>query len=191
MLCEGPAAEAGGRAGMLSRLGRLFARAAAPPGGAAQPVRAPVAVLNEQERAWADAIAPLIDAHYYFRTFPDVRHSGLSPAAHYVAVGAGRGFDPAPWFSNNGYVALHPDVGRSGMPPLVHYVLYGRVEGRRVVPTADAVPLAELPRQPKGARPSQEPHSTAPPQSALEAQDEATGRPSSEASARPAETMRN
>lgn len=105
--------------------------------------------LSAEQVAWVRAITPLLDERYYLHSHPEVRHSGLSAAAHYVTDGHRKGFDPAPWFSDAGYVETHEDVRDSPIPPFVHYVFYGRYEGRVVTPTSDVRwPPPDLPAVP-------------------------------------------
>lgn len=93
--------------------------------------------LTPTQVVWVDAIRPLFDERYYLHTHPEVRHTELSAAAHYVSEGHGKGFDPAPWFCEAGYLDTYPDVAAAGLPAFVHYAIYGRAEGRLVTPTAD------------------------------------------------------
>lgn len=83
-------------------------------------------------------IEPLVDSRFYFTRYPHVREAGVSAAAHYVREGWREGYDPAPWFSSEGYSQINADVSRGNMPPFVHYVIHGRREGRVIMPT-DAV----------------------------------------------------
>lgn len=114
------------------------------------PFRRTYGGLSDTEVAWVDAIRPLFDTRYYLHAHPDVRHSPLSAAAHYVREGHALGYNPAPWFCDEGYLADHRDVAASGMPAFVHYALYGRNEGRLITPTADispsfgATPIAQV-----------------------------------------------
>ncbi|GAB5376158.1 MAG: hypothetical protein AcusKO_26200 [Acuticoccus sp.] len=83
-------------------------------------------------------IEPLVDAQFYFARYPHVREAGVSAATHYVREGWREGYDPAPWFSSEGYSQINADVAQGNMPPFVHYVIHGRREGRTIMPT-DAV----------------------------------------------------
>lgn len=80
-------------------------------------------------------IEPLVDSRFYFARYPHVREAGISAAAHYVREGWREGYDPAPWFSSEGYSQINTDVARGDMPPFVHYVIHGRREGRTIMPT--------------------------------------------------------
>lgn len=80
-------------------------------------------------------IEPLVDARFYFTRYPHVREAGISAAAHYVREGWREGYDPAPWFSSEGYSQINADVARGNMPPFVHYVIHGRREGRTIMAT--------------------------------------------------------
>ncbi|MEM0906857.1 MAG: hypothetical protein AAGJ94_05790 [Pseudomonadota bacterium] len=82
-------------------------------------------------------VEPLVDERYYLQRYPHVRELGLSAAEHYVRDGWRRGFDPAPWFSTEGYALINADVAKVNMAPLVHYAIHGRREGRTIMPTGD------------------------------------------------------
>lgn len=66
--------------------------------------------------------APLFQASWYLKRYPDVALAGISPASHYLRSGAGEGRDPGPDFSTRDYLAEHPDVETRGMNPLIHYL---------------------------------------------------------------------
>ncbi len=87
-----------------------------------------------------EAIEPLFDERYYLSRYPHVRERDISPVEHYVREGWQQGFDPAPWFSTDGYMRINTDTGVGDMAPFVHYVMYGRAEGRTIAPTADVRP---------------------------------------------------
>ena len=78
------------------------------------------------------AADPLFDAAWYCRRYPAAAASDLSPAAHYLVVGAALGYDPGPGFSTSRYLVVHADVAAAAMNPLVHYASSGRHEGRTV-----------------------------------------------------------
>jgi hypothetical protein len=48
---------------------------------------------------------------------------------HYLKEGAGRGYDPNPYFDSQWYLSRYPDVARERINPLRHYVEYGAKEG--------------------------------------------------------------
>jgi hypothetical protein len=64
----------------------------------------------------------LFDAVWYLSHHPHVVETGLSPAEHYVRLGAVEGLDPGPDFSTDDYLRGHPDVAKSRENPLVHYL---------------------------------------------------------------------
>lgn len=78
------------------------------------------------------AASAYFDRKWYETRYPDVIHSSLEPAAHYLFVGASIGRDPGPDFSTQGYLDRYPDVRAADLNPLLHYELYGRSEGRVV-----------------------------------------------------------
>lgn len=67
---------------------------------------------------------------WYLQAYPDVAALGLSPAAHYVRLGAAMGRDPSGNFETVHYRDSVPGLADSGMNPLLHYLLHGRGEGR-------------------------------------------------------------
>lgn len=75
----------------------------------------------------------LFDAAFYLEANPDVRESGLDPAAHYLTEGARQGRDPSRYFSTNAYLARNPDVAEAGANPLAHYEMRGRKENRPAI----------------------------------------------------------
>lgn len=75
------------------------------------------------------------DADWYAEHYADVRLLGLSPAEHYLRIGASLLRDPGPDFSTGYYLASYPDVAQSGANPLWHYLAHGRDEGRRIEPS--------------------------------------------------------
>lgn len=81
-----------------------------------------------------------VDNDYYLSRYTDVGQSGLDPAEHYVTLGAGLGYDPAPSFSTRFYLETYPDIERAGVNPFWHYVVAGQNEGRQPRPDL----LAEL-----------------------------------------------
>ncbi|MEO1102926.1 MAG: hypothetical protein AAFW98_04215 [Pseudomonadota bacterium] len=90
------------------------------------------------------SIEALVDERYYFRCYPEARQSGQSAAEHYVLEGWRLGYNPAPWFSSEGYLLVNADVAGTRMSPFAHYAIFGRREGRTIVPTADVYqPKAE------------------------------------------------
>ena len=50
----------------------------------------------------------LFDPKWYAAQHRDVTSSGVSPAEHYLWVGAALGRDPGPLFSTSGYLASRP-----------------------------------------------------------------------------------
>ncbi|THK34626.1 glycosyltransferase [Ensifer sp. MPMI2T] len=60
------------------------------------------------------------DADWYSARYPDIEKTGLSPAEHYLRIGAFSGYDPGPKFSTSYYLRAYPNVARAGLNPLVH-----------------------------------------------------------------------
>jgi hypothetical protein len=69
---------------------------------------------------------------WYVRQYPEVVATGMSPARHYLEIGAGKGYDPGPRFSSTEYLEAHPEAARSGTNPLLHHLrasLQSRADG--------------------------------------------------------------
>ncbi|MCL3837901.1 hypothetical protein [Aeromicrobium duanguangcaii] len=64
----------------------------------------------------------LFDGAWYLRAYPDVVATGLSPALHYLRLGATEGKDPGPEFSTKRYLAKHPLVARRQANPLLNHL---------------------------------------------------------------------
>jgi hypothetical protein len=88
--------------------------------------------------------AELFDASWYLAHYRDVGMIGMSPAEHYVRLGARLLRDPGPGFSTRYYLSTYPDVARASINPLVHYVVHGRKEGRRPTTPAATEPQEAL-----------------------------------------------
>jgi hypothetical protein len=84
-----------------------------------------------------------IDEAFYYDQLPDLKDSGVDPAAHYVMKGWREGLDPRADFSTEAYLRDCPDVASTGMVPLGHYILAGRNEGR---PTQLSAFMQDSPR---------------------------------------------
>ncbi|MDO9395581.1 MAG: hypothetical protein Q7T71_03445 [Herbiconiux sp.] len=65
--------------------------------------------------------SPLFDGAWYLQTYPKVIRTGLSPALHYLRLGADQLKDPGPHFSVGAYLRDHPDVP-DGTNHLLHYL---------------------------------------------------------------------
>ena len=76
------------------------------------------------EAAQAELVrsSPLFDPVWYLGRHPEVLETGMSPAEHYVRLGAAEGLDPGPDFSTADYLRGHPEVAKSGENPLVHHL---------------------------------------------------------------------
>jgi hypothetical protein len=81
-----------------------------------------------QEIADAKALrqSRLFDGVWYLSTYPEVAKTGLSPALHYLRLGAAEGKDPGPGFSTNYYVSRHPQIRRTGANPLLNHLRTGQ-----------------------------------------------------------------
>lgn len=63
----------------------------------------------------------LFDGAWYLQQYPKVLRSGLSPALHYLRLGAAQRRDPGPHFSASAYLRDHPELPQ-GTNPLLHYL---------------------------------------------------------------------
>jgi glycosyltransferase involved in cell wall biosynthesis len=70
------------------------------------------------------------DEDWYLLNNPDVKHSGMDAAYHYLCVGGFSGRDPGPNFSNQWYLDTYPDVKEMKINPLVHFLKFGQNQGR-------------------------------------------------------------
>ena len=86
---------------------------------------------------WTQAIeaSDVFDGEWYISRYPDVALLGLTPAEHYIRIGASMLRDPGPGFSTGYYLSANPDVAQAGVNPLWHYIAHGREEGRRIAPS--------------------------------------------------------
>ena len=83
----------------------------------------------EDQKALETALA-LFKSGWYFRSYPELARSGLTPLADYVLFGAAEGRDPHPLFRTSFYLERNPDVRAAGVNPLIHYLQIGYREGR-------------------------------------------------------------
>jgi hypothetical protein len=100
----------------------LVAQAAAEP--------TPRAAQSASPQVPATEDGGLFDREYYLRTYPEVSQSGMDPFAHYLSIGAAKGYDPHPLFHTRFYLESNEDVRKAGVNPLLHYVSCGASEGR-------------------------------------------------------------
>jgi hypothetical protein len=68
----------------------------------------------------------LFDGVWYLSAYPEVAKTGLSPALHYLRLGAREGKDPGPAFSTRHYDAKHPQIARTGTNPLLNHLRTGQ-----------------------------------------------------------------
>lgn len=62
----------------------------------------------------------LMNGAWYLTRYPEVVSTGLSPALHYLRVGAADAKDPGPAFSTRKYLDQNPGLP-AGTNPLVHF----------------------------------------------------------------------
>lgn len=136
----------------------------------------PAGCIEEAQR-----IAPLVDAAYYFRTYPEARAWGVPAAEHYIRLGASKGFNPSPVFNTEFYLTRYPDVASADVNPLLHYVEVGASQGR--LTNADAEEPGGKPLIPPAnstLTPQMEPAGGALPVECIELPERSTVRPHSE-----------
>ncbi len=78
------------------------------------------------------------DAGWYLQRHGAHMDRLTDPAAHYLQIGASRGYQPGPEFDAVRYLQANPDVAATGMNPLLHFIRHGEREGR--APTFAAQP---------------------------------------------------
>ncbi len=76
---------------------------------------AKIAILEESD---------LFDPAWYLGSYPKAAATGMTPALHYLREGAGKNFDPGPYFSTQEYRTAHPELGAEN--PLLHYLNVSR-----------------------------------------------------------------
>lgn len=96
--------------------------------------------MRSRDLARAIEESDLFDSDWYLHRYRDVLQLELSPAEHYVRIGARLLRDPGPDFSTRFYLATHRDVAKAGVNPLWHYVAHGCHEGRRTAPSGYQLP---------------------------------------------------
>ena len=84
----------------------------------------------------ADLIGGAFDVDYYLTEHPELVENNVDPIKHYVAFGAGMGWDPSPTFRTSFYLDRSPDVRAQGVNPFYHYLRWGKIEGRAPTPAA-------------------------------------------------------
>ena len=96
--------------------------AAGPKGWLKRRVLPNAATASEIAEAQQLRDSSLFDGAWYLRTYPEVIATGLSPALHYLRLGAAQGKDPGPEFSTNHYLSRHPMVARRRVNPLLNHL---------------------------------------------------------------------
>jgi len=88
--------------------------------------------------------SPLLDPVWYRQTHPDLRHTPIDVARHYLEHGAAEGRNPSPQFDTKFYLEQNPDAAAAAMNPLVHYILHGAAEGLKPSPQFDTTSSLQL-----------------------------------------------
>lgn len=71
----------------------------------------------------------LFDEAYYLAVYGKYTPY-KSAVEHYIAEGAGKFYDPSPYFSTAYYLQANEDIRKTKINPLFHYIEYGEKEGR-------------------------------------------------------------
>lgn len=85
----------------------------------------------------APILPQLVDAVYYYATYPDVARAGANPTQHYDAFGWKEGRNPNAFFNTTAYLNAYADVRAAAVNPLTHYDQNGWREGRDPSPVFD------------------------------------------------------
>lgn len=96
--------------------------ASGPKGWLKRRVMPNAATAEELEDVRELRASALFDGAWYLRTYPEVVTTGLSPALHYLRLGAAEGKDPGPEFSTTHYLGRHPLVARRKANPLLNHL---------------------------------------------------------------------
>jgi hypothetical protein len=79
---------------------------------------------RERDKVAAIEASDLFDGGWYLRQHPDAVREPLSPALHYLRIGAHDGAEPGPRFNSEQYLEDHPEARDSELPPLLHHLRY-------------------------------------------------------------------
>lgn len=85
----------------------------------------------------------LFDANWYQQRYPDVGLSGMSPAMHYLLLGARLQRDPGPQFSCRSYLAEHPQA--QGQSAFLHFLTASQQQALPTVQTEHGVGKTSAP----------------------------------------------
>lgn len=77
---------------------------------------------EEEELVAAIEASDLFDGGWYLRRRPDAVRASLSPALHYLRIGARDGAEPGPRFDTEQYLHDHPEARDSDLPALLHHL---------------------------------------------------------------------
>ena len=118
------------------------------------PTNRPISFDGPYADTAINVMAPYVDRHFYFQTYPDAAKSGLDPVVHFSRIGWRERRRPNAWFDTEYYLTAYPDITAAEVNPLWHYLVSGQHEGRQARNTSNVrqavVDRAEVP----GARPA-------------------------------------
>lgn len=75
-----------------------------------------------------------VHTKWYHSSYPEVAKLGITPAEHYLRLGAAMGRNPGKDFNTKFYLEQYPDAAESELNPLVHYMLHGKSKGYAIRP---------------------------------------------------------
>jgi hypothetical protein len=96
-----------------------------PAGLAARLRRGGQEAATEREVVAQIEASDLFDGGWYLRQQPDAVRARLSPAVHYVRIGAGTGAEPGPDFDTRSYLEEHPEVLGGRLAAVLHRIRSG------------------------------------------------------------------
>lgn len=73
---------------------------------------------------------PGVDTAYYYKTYADVKASGMDSTAHYLIDGWQEERNPDAFFNTKYYLTQNSDIASVYIDPLLHYENWGWKEGR-------------------------------------------------------------
>lgn len=86
--------------------------------------------LSEKEKKDYDLIVKYgaFNKEYYMKEYN--LDENIDPIAHFLKIGANKGYNPAPYFDTKFYLDVYGDVKNSQINPLIHFLMYGITENR-------------------------------------------------------------
>lgn len=86
---------------------------------------------NEKYEFEYKLLSPYFDRRRYIETYgEDEQVDPSDPLAHYINIGARKGYNPSEFFDGGFYLENNKDIAQAGLNPFVHYLRFGFDEGR-------------------------------------------------------------